>query len=144
MPKTLSQLRQKLYSLHCCIYSKMKRWMLFLYVMLSLGPRPTLFSPHFLISSSRLLIIHHHCSLEHPSGCGYWAVMLRASFLRCQVLPVLVRGPAAFLSPLHGAVGPSDFPLLECSQRDSLCERSPLPSLAYNATKSRAGVQGAR
>lgn len=70
--------------------------------------------------------------------------MLRASFLRSQVLPVLVRGPAAFLSPLHGAVGLSDFPLLEYSQRDSLCEHSPLPSLAYNAAKSRAGVQGAR
>lgn len=91
MPSTLSQLRQKLYSLHCCIYSKMKRWMLFLYVILRLSPRLILFSLCFLILSFLLLIIHHYCLLEHPSGHSYWVAILQTTFASkfCQFLSVV-------------------------------------------------------
>ena len=142
MPSTLSQLRQKLYSLHCCICSKIKRWMLVSYVILRVCPRLILFSLWFLILPLLLLIIHHYCLLEHPSGLSYWVAIVQATsaskFCQC-----FFRGPGAFLPPLHWQVGPSDFPLLECPQRESHCQHSLLASSSYRHREVGLGSGGA-
>lgn len=76
--KHLAQQRQKLYSLHRCIYSKIKRLIWVLYVILGLTPRLILFSLCFLILSFLLLLIHHYCWLEYPFEHTYWVATLQA------------------------------------------------------------------
>lgn len=79
MPHSLSQLRQKSHALHCCIYSKIKRWMLDLYVIFRLSPRVILFSLCFFIRSFFLLITRHSCLLKYPSGHSYQVAVPQAT-----------------------------------------------------------------
>lgn len=63
---------------------------------------------------------------------SFWSQPLDSdalSLLCFQALPVLVTVPAAFLSPVHQQVSPSDFPLLESSHKESCFEQSSLPCL---------------
>lgn len=134
MPHSLSQLRQKSHSLHCCIYSKIKICMLGLYVIIRLSPRLMLFSLCFFILSFFLLIIHHSCLLK------YWVAVPKATspskFCQCMSEVRLLFSPSV----------PTGLSLWFLAARipaqGQLLPAQPLPSPAHTQ-RGRAGLWGA-